>query len=107
MALAYVVKKRVVAGNERVHYVEFTTDNSYSAGGYTLAAADFVALLEPGYNSTSSVSHFSAEKTASGYTCALDRANSKLKVFSTGATEATTTTSTQVITARIVYGIFN
>ena len=38
-----------------------------------------------------------------GYTLALDRANSKLKVFSIGVTEATTTTATQVLTARVTF----
>jgi hypothetical protein len=104
MSLTYSIKKKVVDGSARVAYVQFTTDNAYAAGGYPLAAADFLALTERGYSSTTGVSYLEAEKNANGYTVALDRANSKLKVFASGATEATTTTSTQVITACVRYG---
>ena len=105
MALTYSVTNRVVAGNERVHYVAFTTDNSYATGGYTLAAADFKAFLNPSYSSTSSVASFISETNANGYSVALDKTNSKLVVFAAGA-QATTTTSTQVVTARVAFGVF-
>lgn len=105
MALTYTVVAKEVAGNSRAHYVQFTTDNTYAAGGYALAAADFETFLSPSYNTTTSVTAFISETNKSGYRVALDKANSKLVVFAPGA-EATTTTSTQVVTARVTYGTF-
>lgn len=105
MALTYSVVAKVTAGNEKAHYVQFTTDNSYVTGGYSLAASDFEQIMSPSFNSTSSVSAFLSEVSKSGYRLALDKAASKLVVFAPGA-EATTTTSTQVITARVAFGIF-
>ena len=107
MALTYTVAK-AVEGSTRVHYVTFTTDNSYAAGGYTLAASDFEGIMGLGYNTTNgtSVVSFVSEKNAAGYSVALDKTNAKLKVF-TASAEATTTTSTQVVTARIAITSFN
>lgn len=107
MALAYTRVASIVAGNSKQVLVDFTGDNAYATGGYTLAAADFEKMTgHASVQTTTSVSFFDSEVNASGYSLALDRANSKLK-FYLGATEATTTTSSAVVRARLTFGLSN
>lgn len=107
MALAYATKARIVAGNSKTAIVDFTADSAYAAGGYSLAASDFEKLTgNPSFNTTTSITFFDSEVNASGYSLSLDRANSKV-LYYLGGTEATTTVSSKVVRARLVFGASN
>lgn len=110
MALTFVKVARGVAGNERFNIFDFTADNAYAAGGYTLAASDIATLTNPesrgAKSAVSDIISFDSETNVGGYNLSLDRANSKLKFF-LGATEATTTISSATVRARVSYGFAN
>ena len=106
MALSYSKVGRVVAGNEKCAIVDFTADAAYAAGGYSLAASDFVSLTNVPGATTSTVTVLTSAQNAGGYTIALDKANSKLKYF-LGGTEATTTVSSTVVRARLYFSESN
>ena len=106
MALAITRVNRIVAGNEKCNVVDFTADNSYATGGYTLATTDLVGMTQVPGATTTTVSHITSTQNASGYTVAYDKANSKL-MFWLGGTQATTTTSSAVVRARVYFGHVN
>lgn len=104
MAQTYTVKAKVVSGNIKYNIVDITADAAYPEGnGYSLATADFEALMEPGRGITDMIS-LDAETNTGGYTVALDRTNSALK-WVLGGVSATTTISSTTVRAQIYYGV--
>lgn len=104
-SLTYSRVARIVAGNARTHVLDITADSSYTAGGYTLAAADYTAMMQPGRTITDMVS-FDAETNVGGTTLSLDRTNQKLK-FYLGSTETTTTISSKTVRVNLTFGPTN
>lgn len=110
-SLTYSTVARIVAGNSRIRIVDVTADGTYSASGYTLAAADYTALFgAPGTQTTTqSLSYavkFDSETNLGGVTATLDRTNSKMLFWEAGA-QATTTISSKVVRVSVTHGLSN
>ena len=104
-SLTYTKVAHESLGNALCEVVDIKADSAYPAGGYTLATADFETLLRPGATIGNMLS-FVSEVNAAGYTCALDRTNSKL-LFFLGNAQATTTVSTTTVRCRVYHGYVN
>ncbi len=110
-SLTYSTVARIVAGNSRVRIVDVTADGTYSASGYTLAAADYTSLFgAPGTQSTTQsltyAVNFDSEVNVGGVSATLDRTNSKM-LFWELAAQATTTISSKVVRVCVTHGLSN
>lgn len=110
-SLTYSTVARIVAGNSRIRIVDVTADGTYSASGYTLAAADYTSLFgAPGTQTTTqSLSYavgFVSEVNVGGVRASLDRANSKMLFYEAGA-QATTTISSKTVRVAVTHGLSN
>ena len=110
-SLTYSTVARIVAGNSRIRIVDVTADGTYSASGYTLAAADYNALAgQPGTQTTtlseSNIVNFDSEVNVGGVAATLDRTNSKMLFWEAGA-QATTTISSKVVRVSVTHSLAN
>lgn len=108
---SYSTVAKLSAGNFRKRIVDITCGTTYSASGFTLAAADYSALAgQPATQSTtqslSNIIGFVSEVNLNGARVSLDRTNSKLVVFEAGA-QATTTISTGAVRVHVTHSAVN
>ena len=101
-----------VSGNYKERVTDITLGTTYTASGYTLAAADYQALAaQPGTRTTtqslSNMISFDSETNLSGQKVSLDRTNSKLLVWEAGAQATTTSSSGAVVRVRVRHGAVN
>lgn len=101
--LTELQKGRNVVGRDREVYADITGPASYTTGGELLTLAQLQALC-PGLGKVladwSKVKFFQSEATPAGYSCRLDKTNTKLMFFS-GGTEVTSTTNLSAVVVRI------
>lgn len=95
-------------GNVFCKVVDITADSSYTAGGYTPAAADISALARPIANSQTVTLPLSvdAEVNSGGTTIVFDRTNTKIMFF-LGSTQCTTTISSKTVRCRVYFAHSN
>ena len=107
MAVTIASVAREIDGNGRKRIVDITGPASYTTGGETVSAAQYVAMGGAGATAASFTMCVS-ETNPAGYTVSHDRTNGKILFFLNG-TQVTSTTDIHTVTVRAVlsYGIVN